>query len=159
MDPLSVTASAIAILQLTTSLIKVTHNYAKRVKNADKEIGKLIEELANLETVFKNLQTVSERADKYAAQRAETNDPAAGSTQSQNQDSLLPTVQKMIATGGPFQTCYDQMLAIQVELTKEQSKIKRSLLWPSQKEDIQEVLRRLRNLKSDLDTAIISDTA
>ena len=161
MDPLSVTASAIAILQLTTSLIKITHSYAKQVKNARKEIKKLIEELTNLSIVFENLQAISERTDQYVAQRAETavtrHVPTAGPTYNQSEDSPLPTVQKMIEAGGPLQMCYNQMLAFQAELTKNQSKIKKSLTWPFQKEDIKEVLRHLRNLKSDLDTAINSD--
>ena len=47
MDSLSITASAVAIIQLITDLITETKKYYKNVKNAAKGIRALIEELTS----------------------------------------------------------------------------------------------------------------
>lgn len=49
------------------------------------------------------------------------------------------------------------MLVFKAKLTKDQSRIKRSLKWPFEKPEVKAVIKRLRLLKSLLDTAIVGD--
>jgi hypothetical protein len=45
MDPLSVTASVIAVIQLTGSVISAVYNYRKGAKNAPEDAAKIIQDL------------------------------------------------------------------------------------------------------------------
>ena len=62
MDPLSITASAIAILQLTQSIIVGTNNFYKSARDCPAEIRGLLDELMSFETVLGNLQSMVEKA-------------------------------------------------------------------------------------------------
>ena len=151
MDPLSITASTITILELTTELIKGTRNYYKSARSAPKEVAELIDELTTFNVVLQRLKFTSERAKAAASQQT------TGVVLSQPNHVSLPMLEKMLAKGGPLTLCFEEMLAFKVKLTKDQSKLKRSIRWPFQKEEIQVVVQRLRNLKSILDTAISTD--
>lgn len=150
MDPLSITASAIAIIQLTTDLITGTRNYYKSARNAPKEITELFDELTSLGIVLGNLKKISKKAD--AARGSQD-----GAAESQRTASRLPMLVKMMESGGSLDICYLEMLAFRTKLTKEPSRIKKSLKWPFEKDEIIAVIRRLRNLRDVLITAIASD--
>ncbi len=62
MDPLSITASAIAILQLTQSIIVGTNNFSKSARDCPAEIRGLLDELMSFEKVLENLQSMVEKA-------------------------------------------------------------------------------------------------
>lgn len=62
MDPLSITASAIAILQLTQSIIIGTNNFYKSARDCPAEIRGLLDELMSFEKVLENLQLMVEKA-------------------------------------------------------------------------------------------------
>ena len=62
MDPLSVTASAIAILQLTQSIIIGTDNFYKRARDCAAEIRGLLDELTSFEKVLESLHLMVEKA-------------------------------------------------------------------------------------------------
>ena len=62
MDPLSITASAIAILQLTQSIIVGTKKFYKNARDCPAEIRGLLDELMSFETVLENLQLMAEKA-------------------------------------------------------------------------------------------------
>jgi hypothetical protein len=59
MDPLSVTASIIAVQQVTGSVVSAVYNYRKCVKNAPENVAKVVEELTGLFHAIENvLQTI-----------------------------------------------------------------------------------------------------
>ena len=62
MDPLSITASAIAILQLTQSIIVGTNNFYKSARDCPAEIRGLLDELTSFENVLESLQLMVEKA-------------------------------------------------------------------------------------------------
>lgn len=62
MDPLSITASAIAILQLTQSIIVGTNNFYKSARDCAAEIRGLLDELTSFENVLESLQLMVEKA-------------------------------------------------------------------------------------------------
>ena len=147
------TASTIAILQLTTEIISGTRDFYKSVKNAPKEVSDLLDELQLFGAVLERLQYVSKQADD-AAQQQTSAVPAAGVTQ---KTSRLPMLHTMVKADGPLTICYDTMSKLKDKLISDPSKLKKSLKWPFRKEEIVAEVQRLRNLRSVLDTAIASD--
>ena len=154
MDPLSITASAITILNVTTDLISACRNYHKCVKGSTKEVAGLIHELESFDIVLKSLEDISHKTDEQAKQQIWQ---LGQDDISQQDTSRLPTLQKMLEAGGPLSLCYNEMLVFKRKLTKDHSGLKRSLKWPFRKDEIKAVTSRLRNLKSLLDTAIARD--
>lgn len=62
MDPLSITASAIAILQLTQSIIIGTNNFYQSARDCPAEIRGLLDELTSFEKVLESLHSMVEKA-------------------------------------------------------------------------------------------------
>ena len=62
MDPLSITASAIAILQLTQSIIIGTNKFYKSARDCPAEIRGLLDELTSFENVLESLRLMVEKA-------------------------------------------------------------------------------------------------
>ena len=154
MDPLSITASAIAITQVTIDLITRTRSYCKSVKDSPEEIAELLQELESFDVVLGSLRDIAQRADEPAQKQI---NQSACNIEIQPETSRLPTLQKMLKPDAPLSLCYNEMLFFQTKLTKGRSKVKKSLKWPFEKGEIKAVISRLRNLKSLLDTAIASD--
>lgn len=153
MDPLSVTASAITVIQLTTDLIKGTRKYYNNAKNAPKEIAEFIDQLNILGGVLERLKHTSLKADATLPSQVTNN----GGVQSPQVVSRLPLLTKMLEVDGPLAVCYEEMSTFKKKLGRNQSRMKRSLKWPFEKDEIGQAVIRLRNLKTILDTAIISD--
>lgn len=144
MDPLSVTASTIAIIQLTATLIKGTRRYYRSLKNAPKEIAAFVEHLEFLGATLERLKHISEKAQN-------------GGIQSAQSSSRLPLVSRMLQADGPLAICRGEMLAFRDRLCQDRSNFKRSLKWPFEKDEIKDTVSRLKDLKSALDTAIFND--
>ncbi len=62
MDPLSITTSAITILQLTQSIIIGTNNFYKSARDCPAEIRGLLDELMSFQRVLESLQSMVEKA-------------------------------------------------------------------------------------------------
>lgn len=150
MDPLSVTASAIAIIQVTTELITGTKSYYKSVKGSSQEISDLLQELESFGFVLESLKGISQKVDETTRQI----DQFACDGTPQQETIHLPILQKMLEADGPLSLCSNEMLEFKRKLTKYQSSLARSLKWPFRKDEIKAVVNRLRNLKSILHTAI-----
>lgn len=153
MDPLSIAASAVAIIQVSTELVIGTRNFYKSVKNTPTEISALVDELDSLKVVLEHLESFSREAQVSKASQIIAN----GSPGSHQKATRLPMLQKMMEANGPLSICYEEMLRFLTKLTKDGSKVKKFLRWPFEKDEIIAVLGRLRNLKSVLDTAIATD--
>ncbi|KAL6714576.1 hypothetical protein ACLMJK_008001 [Lecanora helva] len=163
MDPLSITASTIAILELTTACARVTKDYLAGVQNHPKEIATFFEELDNFERVLKQIETLSRRAGDDGKGKNQTNTgsntPEAGTSQGWSNVGSLPAVRKMIAEGGPLQLCHKKLLAFKTKIDQNsRSRIRRALKWPFDKAEIQAINERLNGLKVDLLTAIGTDS-
>ena len=154
MDPLSITASTISIIQVTSELIIGCRSYYKSVKNSPEEIAEILQELESFDVLLRSLKDISQSADKTPQQQVEQ---WARHDIPQQKTNCLPMLQKMLEAGGPLSLCYHEMVVFKRKLTKDQSRFKKSLKWPFQKDEIKVVISRLRNLKSLLDTAIARD--
>jgi len=143
MGPLSIIASAIAIIQLTTDLTMRTRKYYESVKNTAKKIADLVDELTSLEVVLEHLKSTSQRAKALRASHT----IATGKSELSRKANRLPVLQRMMNTNGLLAICYDEMPLFMAKLTKDPSKVKRSLKWPFERDEIKPVVNRLRGLK------------
>jgi ankyrin repeat domain-containing protein 50 len=70
MDPLSVTASAIAIIQISGTIISLCYDYRSRVKNATKEASRIVNELNGLRSVIDSLLLLLEDESEKSSQNS-----------------------------------------------------------------------------------------
>jgi hypothetical protein len=125
MDPLSITASVIAVLQLTSEVIK----YLDDAMNAPKERARLVTEASNLYGLLMNL--------KYRLDEGRSNEPWYNATKS------------LAVPGGPF----DQYMAVLDELRSKivissgAGKVAHALAWKFNKADVDRMLSRMERLK------------
>jgi hypothetical protein len=61
MDPLSITASIIAVIQLTGSVISAAYNYRNGVRNAPEDAVRIIEDLTELSQILEKLLKLIEK--------------------------------------------------------------------------------------------------
>lgn len=63
MDPLSITASIIAVLQATTAVLSVCYDYRSAIKHRPWGLAKAIEEVRDLRNVLESLERISTKSD------------------------------------------------------------------------------------------------
>jgi len=135
MDPLSVTASVIAVLQLTNEVIR----YLLDVKDAPKECQQCTIEASNLQNLLTNLH--------YRLRDATTNDPWYDALKALNDRD------------GPFDQygqALEQLLS-RVTIHDGLQKIGKQLLWKFKKVEVANILARMERLKSLVGTALEMD--
>jgi hypothetical protein len=135
MDPLSVTAGVIAVLQLTAVVIGYLHD----VEDAPKECRKCTVEAANLQNLLTNL--------RFHLEDATSN------------DSWYTTVRSLAVENGPldqYKHALEQLLS-QVTSQDIVGKVKKRLLWKFSKADVEGILQRMERLKSLVSIAIELD--
>ena len=153
MDPLSLTASAISIIQLTSELVKGARKLTKGVKNAPREVAELIDELTVFGVVLERLKSISHKAEDAESPDV-SDDSAVGPS---GKVSRLPMLHDMIKADAPLAVGFEELVVFKEKLMRVEPKIKKSFKWPFQKEEIIATVNRVRNLRFVLDTAIASD--
>jgi hypothetical protein len=135
MDPLSITTSIIAILQLTAEAIEYLHD----VKNAPKECQQCMTEASNLQNLLINLL-------HHLAQ-------------SHHGDPWVKAVQDLTACDGPLDQYKHALKQLQskVEIKNSIQKVKRQLLWKFSKAEVASILARMERLKSLISIALEMD--
>jgi hypothetical protein len=151
MEPLSVTASIIAVLQVTSKIISICYDYTSAVKNSSSELSRVIEEIKDLRNVLETLEQL--------ARKAESSDPAAG--------VQLPALQLLSEPeGGPLAKCLAELEALKQKLTPQslngQAKSKRKALlealgWPLKEKETEKILRNIERFKTTLALATTAD--
>lgn len=135
MDPVSLTASIIAILELTTKLT----SYMNSVRNATLEQKQLAVEASSLLSLLTSL--------RYRVEDARSSDPWF------NQVRLLGVER------GPldqFRECLEKMVE-QTLRTNRKDQIRSVLTWKLAKPQVQNSLERLERLKTLVNCALTSD--
>lgn len=156
MDPLSITASIIAVLQATNAVIAVCSDYSAVLKSAPWELSKVIDELKGLQAVLGNLVKL--------ATSAVDADPTTAR-------SRLPTLELLCdstTSSGPLTRCLDEINQIKNKLSppswsgKDGSKrqaIIQALGWPLRETDTRRSLENIGGFKSTLALALTTDQA
>ncbi|KAF2008360.1 hypothetical protein BU24DRAFT_360556 [Aaosphaeria arxii CBS 175.79] len=135
MDPLSVTASIIAILQLSTKVLA----YLNDVKDASKDRTQCAVEISNLYNLLFNLRA-----------RLETGDP---------EKSWFTALRGLAVENGPFDQFKEALETLQTKMT-DSGRLGRAgevLVWKFKKEEIASILGRMERLKSLVEIALQMD--
>ena len=135
-DPLSVTASITAIIDLTAKVLR----YLNDVKHASKERAQCAVEVAYLQSLLLNLRFRIEE------------EPSSG--------LWLTTVQSLARENGPLDQYKQTLEELERRLDAKDSGLKgaaATLVWKFSKEEIQNVLSKIERLKSLIQIALQMD--
>lgn len=148
MDPFSVTASVITVIQAAEAVIIICYNYRSAIKGSSWDQSRVLEGVRSLRNV---LQTLEALADK-----AETSD-----------EDRLPVLKSLCHPDeGTLSECYAELRKLETKLAPpgwsgpEGSK-RRALLetlsWPLKKGDTERFLENIEKLKSTINLAVNVD--
>jgi hypothetical protein len=153
MDPLSVTASIIAVLQATNTVISICYDYSSAIKNSPWELTRVTEETKNLRSVLETLEQLSKKA--------ESADPTA--------KSQLPALRLLCESDtSPLAACLLELEALEKKLappnwSRQSGSKKRALVqalgWPLREGDTKKILGNIERVKATLNLAITADQA
>lgn len=135
MDPLSVTASIIAILDFSAKVL----SYMNNVKNAPKDREQLAIEASNLNNILTKL--------RYRLEEGSSNQP------------WYTTVRTLAVTNGPLDQ-YKRMLESLLSGMTEGGRLKKAgnaLVWKFKKEEIAGIIGRIERLKTLVQIALHMD--
>lgn len=135
MDPLSLTASIIAVLQLTSTLT----SYISEARNATADQAKVAVEAGNLYSLLTTL--------RFRVEEARSDDPWF------NQVKLLGR------ENGPldqFKIVLEKMVSL-LPSSGKRDQVKSAILWKFTKKEVENVLARMERLKSFISCALIND--
>ncbi|KAK5202654.1 hypothetical protein LTR41_011600 [Exophiala xenobiotica] len=135
MDPLSMTASIIAVLQLTSTLA----SYINETRHATAEQKKVAVEAGNIYGLLTNL--------RFQVEEARSNDPWF------NQVKLLGV------PNGPldqFKSVLESMVS-QLSTSGKRNQVKSALLWKFTKKEVEYALARMERLKTLISCALTND--
>jgi hypothetical protein len=135
MDPLSVTASVIAILQLTAEVV----GYLYDVKDAPRECRQCTVEASNLQSLLANL--------RYHLEDATSNDP------------WYANVKELDVKNGLLDQYKQALEQLRSRVTSQDrvGKVKQRLLWKFSKAEVEGILQRMERLKSVVSVALELD--
>ena len=143
MDPLSVTASIIAVLQLTGTVVSLCYDFRSRIKNAPRDLKRIISEVISLRDVLERLVRLADSAE------------TAGS----NESTQLSTLKLLNKPDGLLVKCQAELTALEKKLkpaigVKAVSKL---LSWPLKERDVEKTLACIGRLKATLSLALTAD--
>jgi hypothetical protein len=135
MDGISVTASVIAVLQLGGEVIQ----YLKDVEHAPKQCQQCATEASNLQSLLINLL--------YHLNQGKTG------------DTWHTTVRALNVENGPLDQYRQALerLRSRVEVQHGANEVRRRLMWRFRKEEVADVLARMKRLKSHVNFALEID--
>jgi hypothetical protein len=161
MDPLSVSAGIIAVVQATNSVISFCFDFYSAVKDRPWGLTRLIQETAQLRDVLESLRNVAELAETQAM--LETNATAA--------ENRLPMLKLLCKPSGALETCLQELERLRNKLTStkghkstiEIGKLSKAVIqaigWRMKKEDIEKTVQMLERFKTTFNLALTADKA
>lgn len=135
MDPLSATASIIAILQLSSKVV----GYLTDVKDASKERAKCAVEASNLHSLLLNL--------RFRLEEGSADTP------------WYTAVRALAVENGPLDQFKQALETLQTKMT-DRGRLKKAgeaLVWKFKKEEVGSILDRIERLKSLVEIALQMD--
>lgn len=151
MDPLSITASLIAVLQISGALISTLYEYRASVKSASADAARIISELNGLRGVLESLLQAVEK---------ESGNVSGGDVSG----SRLATFQALAKPVGELEHCNADLEAVNLKLGGDGAgsasgwrKVKRALEWPFKEKDVEKLLQSVQRAKSTMHLALWAD--
>ncbi len=136
MDPLSISASIIALLQLSSTVIQ----YLNDAKGAPEDRGRILSELASVNSVLFILQDQADQA--------------------KQDDQWSSTLQTLNVPEGPLDQFHKALERLSSKLAPSATPLKKlgkALVWPLRKEEIKDILASIERQKALLTLARQND--
>ncbi|KAL8749605.1 MAG: hypothetical protein Q9199_007582 [Rusavskia elegans] len=151
MEPLSVTASVIAVLQAAEAVISVCYNYRSASVGSSWEVSRTLEGTRNLRNVLRILEGIADKAE----------------TGAKRENSDLPALAQLCdpKTGSLVQ-CLETLSSLEKQLTppswsgpdgSKRSNLVQALSWPLKKAETERTLEKIEYFKSTLNLAVSLD--
>ena len=151
MDPLSITASVIAVLQAAEAVISVCCDYRSAVKGSSWEVPRVLEEVRALRNVLRVLEELADKAE----------------TPSSDSKSRLPALKSLCDPDtGTLIKCRTELNNLATKLTppewtgpagSKRRGLVQALTWPLKKGDTEKVLASIERFKSTINVAVTTD--
>ncbi len=151
MEPLSVTASVITVLQAAEAVISVCCNYRSAAAGSSWEVPRILEGTRNLRDVLRILEEIADKSETGAK----------GGT------SDLPALAQLCdPKTGSLAQCLETLLALEKRLTlpswsgpkgSKRSNMVQALSWPLKKAETEKTLEKIEGFKSTLNLAVSLD--
>ncbi|KAL8670775.1 MAG: hypothetical protein Q9168_004697 [Polycauliona sp. 1 TL-2023] len=151
MEPLSVTASVIAVLQAAEAVISVCCNYRSASAGSSWEVPRVLEGTRDLRNVLRTLEDIADKAE----------------TGAKGGKSNLPALAKLCdPTTGSLVQCLETLSSLEKRLTppswfgpdgSKRSNLVQALSWPLKKAETERTLEKLEGFKSTLNLAVSLD--
>ena len=136
MDPLSVSASITALLQLASTVIQ----YLNGVKGASEDRRRILSELANVTGILYVLQDQADQA-----------------KQDHQWSSTLQSLNLPEGPLGQFRSALERLSSKLAPPTTSLKRLGKAIVWPFQKEEIREILDSIERQKALLNLARQND--
>ncbi|TVY84720.1 putative ankyrin repeat protein [Lachnellula suecica] len=143
MDPLSVTGTLIAVIQISSTVVSICYEYRQGAKNASREIVQISDELSSLRDVLEALLKLVERFEFSTS-------PAR-----------LATFELLVKPDGPLLTCQRELERLKKQLDPGVGwrAVRKALVWPLKEGEMKKALGALERLKSTMQLALSADQA
>lgn len=140
MDPLSLTASIITVIQLTGSVVSAIYNYRKSVNSAPEDAAKIIQDLTGLSQILEELLQIIEQDRKTNGVR-------------------LASLEGLAKSDGPLELCQKILESLNAKLQPEKGwrAVRQSLMWPLKQDYIKKILDDVATAKATLGLALTVD--
>jgi hypothetical protein len=142
-DPLSITASLIAVAQISGSIISLCYDYRRGIKSARKDVSKILQEVQSLRNVIEQLLQLLDK------------DDARG-------EVYLPSLKNMnVDDDGPFAQYQNDLRRLEDQLRSPVNKWQRlgdQLLWPLKERDVAKTLESIHRLKGIIEFGLAADS-
>lgn len=140
-DPLSITASIIAVIQLTGTVAHLCYQYGNAVKGAGKDAARIANEVEDLRGVLRQLLSIAHEEEEAGTHR-------------------LLALGELTQPEGSLKKCYNDLDVLRTSLEPKTgfAQVKTSLVWPFKAGEVKIVLTGLERLKSTLQLAIVADS-
>ena len=140
MDPLSVTASIIAVLQVSGAVVSICYDYRNAVKDAVKEATQITDEVKSLQDVLERLLKLAEL------------EIARGS-------SRLQAMQHLVQPDGALPRCQDDLSTLRRKLGPETHprSLWATLKWPLTARDLKKSVESISRARGLISLALITD--
>jgi hypothetical protein len=150
MDPLSITASLIAVLQISGTVISALYEYRNGVKSASNDAARIITELNSLRSILESLLQAVEKED--------------AASNSGGSSSRLANFQALTQPNGELMRCQADLEAVSVKLGGDEAsslsgfkKMRRALEWPFKEKDVEKLMQSVQKAKSTMQFALSAD--
>lgn len=143
MDPLSVCAGIIGILQLTGKVVSLCYDFRTGIKNAPRDLKRITDELISLRDVLERLERVADSSE------------AAGS----NECTRLSVLELLNKPDGLLVNCQAELRTLEKKLEPAigVKAIGKVFSWPLKVGDVEKTLDSIGRFKATLSLSLTAD--